>query len=150
VLGNKRALELHQYLMKLLEWLAGDEHGREELAMSSGGHGGGWLGWRAEGRGNAFIGGSRRPWMTAGDGGDATPYYGARAARVRRRHRRQIGGPRHAHTYGGADAGVPWDGARRGAGITRWSVPWAVRVPRSGPSCFTGATFEIELLQNFV
>jgi hypothetical protein len=49
VLGNKRALELHQDLMKLLEWLAGDEHGREELAPSGGGHGGGWLGWRAEG-----------------------------------------------------------------------------------------------------
>jgi hypothetical protein len=49
VLGNKRALELHQYLMKLLEWLAGDEHRREELAPNGGGHGGGWLGWRAEG-----------------------------------------------------------------------------------------------------
>jgi hypothetical protein len=49
VLGNKRALELHRDLMKLLEWLAGDEHGREELAPSGGGHGGGWLGWRAEG-----------------------------------------------------------------------------------------------------
>jgi hypothetical protein len=35
--------------MKLLEWLAGDEHGREELAPSGGGHGGGWLGWCAEG-----------------------------------------------------------------------------------------------------
>jgi hypothetical protein len=46
VLGNKRALVLHQYLMKLLVWLAGDEHGREELAPSGGGHGGGW---RAEG-----------------------------------------------------------------------------------------------------
>jgi hypothetical protein len=42
VLGNKRALELHQELMKLLEWLAGDEHGREELAPSGGGHGGRW------------------------------------------------------------------------------------------------------------
>jgi hypothetical protein len=49
VLGNKRALELHQNLMKLLERLAGDEHGREKLAPSGGGHGGGWLGWRAEG-----------------------------------------------------------------------------------------------------
>jgi hypothetical protein len=81
---NKQALELHQNLRKLLEQLACDEHGREELAPSGGGNGGGRLGWRAEGRGNAFIGGSRRPWMMAGDGGDATPYYGARAARVRR------------------------------------------------------------------
>jgi hypothetical protein len=40
VLGNKRALELHQDLLKLLGWLAGDEHGREELAPSGGGHGG--------------------------------------------------------------------------------------------------------------
>jgi hypothetical protein len=31
VLGNKRALELHQHLLELLEWLAGDEHGREEV-----------------------------------------------------------------------------------------------------------------------
>jgi hypothetical protein len=44
VLGNKRALELHQYLMKLLEWLAGDVHGREELAPSGGSHGGGGSG----------------------------------------------------------------------------------------------------------
>jgi hypothetical protein len=49
VLGNKRALELHQNLMKLLERLVGDGHGRERLALSGGGHGGGWLGWRAEG-----------------------------------------------------------------------------------------------------
>jgi hypothetical protein len=49
VLGNKRALELHQDLRKLLERLAGDRHGRERLAPSGGGHGGGWLGWRAEG-----------------------------------------------------------------------------------------------------
>jgi hypothetical protein len=48
-LGNKRALELDQNLMKLLEQLAGDEHGRERLAPSGGGHGGGWFGWRAEG-----------------------------------------------------------------------------------------------------
>jgi ABC-type cobalamin transport system ATPase subunit len=34
VLDNKRALELHQNLMKLLEQLAGDEHGREKLAQS--------------------------------------------------------------------------------------------------------------------
>jgi hypothetical protein len=40
VLGNKQALELHQHLLELLEWLAGDEHGREELAPSGGGHGG--------------------------------------------------------------------------------------------------------------
>jgi hypothetical protein len=40
VLGNKWALELHQHLLDLLEWLAGDEHGREELAPSGGGHGG--------------------------------------------------------------------------------------------------------------
>jgi hypothetical protein len=40
VLGNKRALELHQHLLQLLEWLAGDEHGWEELAPSGGGHGG--------------------------------------------------------------------------------------------------------------
>jgi hypothetical protein len=55
VLGNKRALELHQDLMKLLEWLAGEEHGREELAPSGGGHGGGWLGWRAEGARKCFY-----------------------------------------------------------------------------------------------
>jgi hypothetical protein len=47
--ANKRALELHQSLRKLLEQLAGDEHGREMLAPSGGGHGGGWFGWRAEG-----------------------------------------------------------------------------------------------------
>jgi hypothetical protein len=40
VLGNKRALELHQHLLELLEWLASDEHGRGELAPSGGGHGG--------------------------------------------------------------------------------------------------------------
>jgi hypothetical protein len=55
VLGNKRALELHQNLMKLLEWLAGNEHEREELAPSGGGHGGGWLGWRAEGGTGGFY-----------------------------------------------------------------------------------------------
>jgi hypothetical protein len=55
VLGNKRALELHQYLLELLEWLAGDEHGREELAPSGGGHGGGGLGWRAEGARKCFY-----------------------------------------------------------------------------------------------
>jgi hypothetical protein len=55
VLGNKRALELHQDLMKLLEWLAGEEHGREELAPSGGSHGGGWLGWRAEGARKCFY-----------------------------------------------------------------------------------------------
>jgi hypothetical protein len=54
VLGNKWALELHQDLMKLLEWLAGEEHGREELAPSGGGHGGGWLGWRMEGARKCF------------------------------------------------------------------------------------------------
>jgi hypothetical protein len=47
--ANKRALELHQNLRKLLEQLAGDEHGREKLAPSGGGHDGGWFGWRAEG-----------------------------------------------------------------------------------------------------
>jgi hypothetical protein len=47
--ANERALELHQNLRKLLEQLAGDEHGREMLAPSGGGHGGGWFGWRAEG-----------------------------------------------------------------------------------------------------
>jgi hypothetical protein len=47
--ANKRVLELHQDLRRLPERLAGDEHGREELAPSGGGHGGGWLGWRAEG-----------------------------------------------------------------------------------------------------
>jgi hypothetical protein len=47
--ANKRALELHQNLRKLLEQLAVDEHGREKLAPSGGGHGGGWFGWRAEG-----------------------------------------------------------------------------------------------------
>jgi hypothetical protein len=47
--GNKRVLELHQDLRNLLEQLAGDEHGREKLAPSGGGHGGGWFGWRAEG-----------------------------------------------------------------------------------------------------
>jgi hypothetical protein len=47
--ANKRALELHQNLRKLLELLAGDGHGRERLAPSGGSHGGGWLGWRAEG-----------------------------------------------------------------------------------------------------
>jgi hypothetical protein len=40
--ANKRALELHQNLRKLLERLAGNEHGREMLAPSGGGHGGGW------------------------------------------------------------------------------------------------------------
>jgi hypothetical protein len=55
VLGNKRALGLHQNLMKLLEWLVGGEHGREELAPSGGGHGGGWLGWRAEGEQEGFY-----------------------------------------------------------------------------------------------
>jgi hypothetical protein len=39
--ANKRALELHQNLRKLLEQLAGDEHRREKLALSGGGHGGG-------------------------------------------------------------------------------------------------------------
>jgi hypothetical protein len=47
--ANKRVLELHQNLRKLLEQLAGDEHGREKLAPSGGGHGGGWFGWLAEG-----------------------------------------------------------------------------------------------------
>jgi hypothetical protein len=47
--ANKRALELHQNLRKLLEQLAGDEHGREMLAPSGDGHGDGWFGWRAEG-----------------------------------------------------------------------------------------------------
>jgi hypothetical protein len=47
--ANKRALELHRDLRELRERLAGGEHGREELAPSGGGHGGGWLGWRAEG-----------------------------------------------------------------------------------------------------
>jgi hypothetical protein len=47
--ANKRALELHQDLRNLLEQLAGDEHRREKLAPSGGGHGGGWFGWRAEG-----------------------------------------------------------------------------------------------------
>jgi hypothetical protein len=55
VLGNKRALELHQNLMKLLEQLAGDEHGREKLAPSGGGHGGGWFRWRAEGEQEGFY-----------------------------------------------------------------------------------------------
>jgi hypothetical protein len=48
--ANKRALELHQNLRKLLEQLAGDEHGREVLAPGGGGHGGGWFRWRAEER----------------------------------------------------------------------------------------------------
>jgi hypothetical protein len=39
--ANKRALELHQNLRKLLEQLAGNEHGREKLAPSGGGYGGG-------------------------------------------------------------------------------------------------------------
>jgi hypothetical protein len=47
--ANKRVLELHQDLRTLPERLAGDEHEREKLAPSGGGHGGGWLGWRAEG-----------------------------------------------------------------------------------------------------
>jgi hypothetical protein len=47
--ANMRALELHQNLRKLLEQLAGDEHGREMLAPSGGGHGGGWFRWHAEG-----------------------------------------------------------------------------------------------------
>jgi hypothetical protein len=47
--ANKRVMELHQDLRRLPERLAGDEYGREELAPSGGGHGGGWLGWRAEG-----------------------------------------------------------------------------------------------------
>jgi hypothetical protein len=47
--ANKRALELHQDLRKLLGQLAGDEHGRKMLAPSGGGHGGEWFGWRAEG-----------------------------------------------------------------------------------------------------
>jgi hypothetical protein len=55
VLGNKRALELHQNLMKLLEQLAGDEHGRKTLAPSGGSHGGGWFGWRAEGEQEGFY-----------------------------------------------------------------------------------------------
>jgi hypothetical protein len=41
--------------MKLLEWLASEEHGREELAPSGGGHGSGWLGWRAEGARKSFY-----------------------------------------------------------------------------------------------
>jgi hypothetical protein len=41
--------------MKLLEQLAGDEHGREKLAPSGGGHGGGWFGWRAEGEQEGFY-----------------------------------------------------------------------------------------------
>jgi hypothetical protein len=41
--------ELHYDLGKLLERLAGNEHGREKLAPSGGGHGGGWFGWCAEG-----------------------------------------------------------------------------------------------------
>jgi hypothetical protein len=49
MLANKRALELHQNLRKLLEQLAGDEHGREKVAPSGDGHGGGWFGWHAEG-----------------------------------------------------------------------------------------------------
>jgi hypothetical protein len=40
VFGNKRALELHQYLLELLEWLAGDEHKRRALAPCGGGNGG--------------------------------------------------------------------------------------------------------------
>jgi hypothetical protein len=73
--------------------------------------------------------------------------------------------------YGGADAGEPWDGARRGAGITGWRClgPCAASggagadagaggargarrrgVACSGPICFTGTVFEIQLLQNFV
>jgi hypothetical protein len=55
VLGNKRALELHQNLMKLLEQLAGDEHGREKLAPSGGDHGGRWFGWRTEGEQEGFY-----------------------------------------------------------------------------------------------
>jgi hypothetical protein len=47
--ANKRVLELHQDLRRLPERLAGDEHGREELAPSGDGHGGGWLWWHAEG-----------------------------------------------------------------------------------------------------
>jgi hypothetical protein len=47
--ANKRVLELHEDLRTLPERLAGDEHEREKLAPSGGGHGGGWLGWRAEG-----------------------------------------------------------------------------------------------------
>jgi hypothetical protein len=47
--ANKRVLELHQDLRSLIEQLAGDEHGREKLAPSGGGHGGGWFGWHAEG-----------------------------------------------------------------------------------------------------
>jgi hypothetical protein len=42
--------------------------------------------------------------MTAGDGEDAPPCYGARAARVRRRRRRRTGGPRRARTYGSAES----------------------------------------------
>jgi hypothetical protein len=49
MLANKRVLELHQDIRRLPERLAGGEHGREELAPSGGGHGGGWLGWRTEG-----------------------------------------------------------------------------------------------------
>jgi hypothetical protein len=84
VLGNKRALELHQDLLKLLGWLAGDEHGREELAPSGGGHGGEE---QAVARGGARGGGlnrrTRRPWMTRRDGGEhlrATALGGARTA----------------------------------------------------------------------
>jgi hypothetical protein len=40
MLANKRVLELHQDLWRLPERLAGDEHGRKELAPSGGGNGG--------------------------------------------------------------------------------------------------------------
>jgi hypothetical protein len=64
--ANKRALELHQNLRKLLERLAGDEHGREMLAPSGGGHGGGWFGWRAEGEQEGFYMGLGASGVTGG------------------------------------------------------------------------------------
>jgi hypothetical protein len=60
----------------------------------------------------------------------------------------------------GADSTRLGVGTRWGAGDLGHGKPWAARglgrrarrrgVQRSGPSCFAGAVFEIELLQIFV